>query len=234
MMKRISLLLLITIIDVRIISCQITGAEGDLLFEDTLTLRPLYPWITIPSSEENIWQVGKLYKDFLDSTLSGKHGIVTDTLNSYPVNIDDYFDIVLPVMDSAWGEGILSFYHRYQTDSLYDGGFIEVSYDYGISWNNIIFDASHINENFIGLYNQSDTISGGIPAFTGTNYEWSYVELYWWWIALLKKNSTGKLEFEKKIYSSGSIDLSFLNSGIYVFNIYVENNRINSGTIIKL
>jgi len=140
MMKRISLLLLITIIDVRIISCQITGAEGDLLFEDTLTLRPLYPWITIPSSEENIWQVGKLYKDFLDSTLSGKHGIVTDTLNSYPVNIDDYFDIVLPVMDSAWGEGILSFYHKYQTDSLFDGGFIEVSYDYGMNWNNLIFD----------------------------------------------------------------------------------------------
>jgi len=105
------------------VSSQITGALGDLVFFDTLSFKPLYSFITIPFNYENIWQVGQLQKSFLGSTMSDEHWIVTDTLNGYPINKDHYFDVLLPAIDSSWGEGILSFYHRYQTDSLCDGGF---------------------------------------------------------------------------------------------------------------
>jgi hypothetical protein len=293
------------------VSCQITDALGDFIFEDTLSFRPLYPWISIPSTNVNIWQFGQLQKNYLGNTLSDEHWIVTDTLNGYPVNIDNYFEILIPAMDSSWGEGILSFYHKYQTDSLSDGGFIEVSYDDGQTWKNIIFDSGHINTNFIGLYGQSDTISGNIPAFTGSIQEWSYVELYWFWTALVKKSAyenygrpiirfrfksdsintnkegwlidqlvfrgyaimgsindpdseridifpnpfsdvvnisipyniisvimkvysmDGRLKFRKKIFSSESIDLSFLDRGAYVYDLYIENTRIKSGIIIN-
>ena len=292
------------------VSSQITGALGDLVFFDTLSFKPLYSFITIPFNNENIWQVGQLQKSFLGNTISDKNWIVTDTLNGYPINKDQYFDVLLPAIDSSWGEGILSFYHRYQTDSLCDGGFIEVSYDDGETWKNIIFDLGHINTRFIGLYEESDTIPGNIPAFTGTIQEWAYVELYWHWVALVKKSGyenygrpiirfrfksdstdtekdgwlidqmvfrgygimgninspdteginvfpnpvseimnitipdnigsvimkvycvDGRLEFRKKIYSSESIDLSFLERGVYIYDLYLDNTRIKSDKIM--
>ena len=48
--------------------------------------------------------------------------------------------------------------------------------------------------------------------------------------AILKAyNSIGELEFEKRIYTSGSIDLSFLNSGSYVYDIL----QIMIGDVLK-
>ena len=113
MNKRLLLFCIILIFGFGKINCQVTSALGDSVFEDTLSFRPLYPWISIPSSDENIWQVGQLQKNFLGNTLSDEHWIITDTLDGYPVNVDNYFDILLPAIDSSWGEGILSFYHKY-------------------------------------------------------------------------------------------------------------------------
>lgn len=169
---------------------QVSEPYGSLIFEDSLTLDPMYDWITIPSEETNIWQVGKSNKDFLSESNMQHIVIITDTLNSYPESLDDYFLISIPEYDNSrsWPEGILSFYHKYQTDSLYDGGIIEISYDYGFSWKNILYDVIHIDNHFTGLYSDIDTIVGGIPAFSGSTSEWIYTEFHWRWMALVKSS----------------------------------------------
>jgi hypothetical protein len=169
--------------------CQISQPLGDLLFEDTITFDPQYEWISIPSSDNNIWQIGRTHKDFLDSSLSKRAVIITDSINNYPTMVDDFFILSIPKNDNfySWAEGILSFYHKYQTDSLYDGGLIEISYDDGESWRNVLFDHAFMSPVFAGLYTESDTIIGGLPAFTGVTYKWKYTELHWVWFGLVKK-----------------------------------------------
>jgi len=165
---------------------QISTPHGILLFSDTITFRPLSDWIHINNPEINIWEVGQPNKDSFTSAYSGKEVIITDSINFYPNNLNDYFTLRIPCYDNYWGEGILSFYHKYQTDSLRDGGVVEVSYDNGLNWVNIMDDINHINTNFIGLY--KDTITGGKYGYSGNSGHWEYVEFYWWWIALTKND----------------------------------------------
>lgn len=164
-----------------VVSAQVSEPMGDLLFQDTLTVDPMNEWISIPSPEENLWQVGIAQKSKLDSSFSGLPVIITDTLNSYPAGADDWFYLSIPGSDEnpnwySWAEGILSFRHHFHTDSLLDGGFIEISYDRGESWVNIIYDDPVMQE-FTGLYSPDDTITGGIPAFSGTSDGWLIDEL---------------------------------------------------------
>ena len=67
----------------------------------------------------------------------------------------------------------LSFYHTYYTDSLHSGGQIEVSYDLGSTWTNIVYDTLYQDVYFSNMYAPSDTISGNIPSFTGHCGEWT-------------------------------------------------------------
>ncbi|MEN8250982.1 MAG: T9SS type A sorting domain-containing protein [Bacteroidota bacterium] len=190
-----ALSLVITISIGSLCHAQISEPQGVLLYEDTISMDPLNEWITIPSPDENIWQAGRTNKSFLDSSLSEKAVMMTDTIDSYPALMDDYFLISIPQTENfySWPEGILSFYHRFQTDSLLDGGYIEISYDGGESWQNIIYDDIHINNVFTGLYSTSDTIKDGIPAFTGSTSDWKYTEFHWIWVGLTK-SSTSELE----------------------------------------
>lgn len=166
--------------------CQITNTVGKLIYEDTLTFWPLHNWITLDTSHSNIWQIGKPNKEYFSSACYGDKAIMTDSAFFYSNNCNDTFYVTIP-NDYQWGEGILSFYHKFDTDSLIDGGVIEISYDNYTSWINITDDIYHIHSNFIGLY--EDTIRGGEYGFSGRSNNWQYVELYWWWIALVKSTS---------------------------------------------
>jgi hypothetical protein len=111
------------------IKAQITQAIGDLLITDSLEFSPLHPWIEVPNPETNIWQIGTPQKSFFNSAYQNNTPILTDTSNFYPISRNDYFEIAIPLFDSIWGEVNLSFYHKYDTDTLKDGGIIEISFD---------------------------------------------------------------------------------------------------------
>lgn len=161
---------------------QLTPTVGDLLLEKTLTLQPQCSWITLPNPTNNSWEIAFPNKTYFNTGYDGKMAILTDANAYYPNNCNDNFLITLP----WFAEGMLSFYHKFDTDTLKDGGIIEISYDNGKSWENIIDDTNHINTRFIGLY--EGTITGGEYGFSGKSDGWQYVELYWHWAALLKKN----------------------------------------------
>lgn len=117
------------------------------------------------TNPSNIWQIGKPQKTFFDSAYSKPNAIVTDTINFYSVNNISSF--VLKIYDSNWlswpPDIIISFMHKYDTDTLKDGGIVEISFDDGNNWTNII-NPSNVGNN---LYNVNDTILGGLQALSG-------------------------------------------------------------------
>ncbi len=185
----IGLVLLSVISD---INCQNSSTFGNLIFTDTIEFSPVHDWITISNPDSCIWEIGKPDKTYFNSAHYEVRNIITDSADFYPVNCNDYFYITIPWSDNFWGEGILSFFHKYDTDTLTDGGIIEMSYNKGVSWMNILADKNHISVQFIGI--SEDTIRGGEYGFSGRSEGWQYVELYWWWIALVKKTEYESLE----------------------------------------
>lgn len=118
------------------------------------------------TNANNIWAIGTPSKAFFNYAYSAPLAMVTDTLNTYPNGNISSFEFVIKSDDLTF----ISFAHRLNTDSLADGGVIEVSYDGGASWTNIINASQFTLSNF---YSSSNTISsnGNNPGFTG-NLGW--------------------------------------------------------------
>ena len=172
-----------------VINSQTISTYGELIFEDSLEVSPKHSWITIDNPNSNIWEIGIPNKTYFNAAHTENRSLLTDSVEFYSSNCNDYFYITIPWSwsENLWGEGILSFYQKFDTDTLCDGGIIEVSYDLGVSWKNVLSDSNHILVNFIGLY--EDTIKGGEFGFSGKSDSWQYVELYWHWIGITKSTT---------------------------------------------
>lgn len=156
-------------------------------YSTTWVTDTINPWVIDTLNPNNIWQIGKPQKQSFDSSLSLPNAIITDTINTYPINNYSSFQINLKKPQWAisqgrgWSVVHLFFYHKYNTDSLSDGGYIDVSYDGGNTFNNIIFD-SNFSEHHLFIYKETDTIIGGIPAFcgnSGANWVDTQLQLRW-------------------------------------------------------
>ncbi len=78
----------------------------------------------------------------------------------------------------------LEFMHRLDSEKGKDGGYIDVSYDGGQTWTNVIEDRSACyvpGDDFEteGLYAQSDTLYNGEYGFSGELHTWSKVRFGW-------------------------------------------------------
>ena len=143
-------------------------------------------FITLDSSA--VWQVGHPSKPNLDTAFSGEKVIMTDTLNPYPANTRDCFYLIIDPINYLWFGYTwcdLEFHHKIDCDSTTEGGFIEVSYDKGKKWKNIIFDSIYNEIDYWrtteahNFYGKSDTLGNGVPAFTGRNLEWQQSRFSW-------------------------------------------------------
>ncbi len=116
-----------------------------------------------------LWQIGKTHKPFFTTDTNGQMAIMTDTLDSYPVNADNWFVIKVPHRDNA----TLYIWHKYQTDTGNDGGVIEFSIDGGVTWLNVADSCMGIGwgEGLYaeGLYAPDDTTVYGLACFNGTS-----------------------------------------------------------------
>lgn len=157
---------------------------------DTITFEEPYEYLQIDTSSQNIWQIGKPGKIFFDSAYSINNAIVTDTLNYYPVNTNSYFDLKIGEFNYNGYypyDIFIEIKHKFDTDSLKDGGFITVSYDEGQTWTNIINDSSGFwditpsNNGLSGLnlYTESDTLFNGEFGFSGISNDWITTWFAW-------------------------------------------------------
>lgn len=153
--------------------------------------------IEIDSFAQNLWTIGLPAKPFFDTAFSLPNAILTDTINPYASNNHSYFDLIIPSYNQFYNL-ILSFQHKYQTDSLLDGGYIEISYDNGASWVDVLKDQTHIEIfNTENMYALSDTLNGGISGFSGTS-DWQETKIQWVWqlpVQLVNYEDTLQLRF---------------------------------------
>jgi hypothetical protein len=76
-------------------------------------------------------------------------------------------------------------------DTLTEGAWIDISYDKGLTWINVIQDSSCYGSNWPiinqeNLYGSNDTMTNGTPAFTGHSEGWVHTQMQWIWTALTK------------------------------------------------
>ncbi len=126
----------------------------------------------LDSTNTALWEIGNTSKYFFSDTDTAR-GIMTDTLNEYPVNANSWFTIKYFQESGV----IISFWHKYQTSEGHDGGIVEFSIDSGLTWQNMLGDCNEDSSwgagvhtaNFYGKY---DTLLSGEQAFSGTSNGW--------------------------------------------------------------
>lgn len=119
---------------------------------------------------DSIWQIVMPTKGRFTSAHSGNFALITDSTNFVAEGKTAIMNFNL--VNSGCYNFELYFYHKYYTDSLHSGGFVEVSYDEGVTWINVIYDTIQMDTYLYDFYELSDTITGGYPAFSGTCEEW--------------------------------------------------------------
>ncbi len=163
--------------------CFNVKAQQIILAGDSTNFEVNSSLVQIDTAIGNIWQIGLPQKSFFGASHSVPYSVMTDTVTSYLVNnlssfIVEYADSSgMPIFDMALG-----FWHKFETDSLKDGGYVEMSVDSGVTWTNVILDNSAPITNMTNFYLVTDTITGNIPAFSGTQSNWEYSEVFFQWV----------------------------------------------------
>jgi len=138
-MKKLTLLILCCVL----LSAYNSGAQTDtttFTFTTTDSLRHFLDGIISPDSiaidttTSHLWQIGNTQKPIFSNGTILSRGIMTDTLNAYPANANDWFVLKL---FRAFPNPQIDIWHEYQMDSAHAGGTIEFSTDLGSTWLNI-------------------------------------------------------------------------------------------------
>jgi hypothetical protein len=128
----------------------------------------------------NSWYIGHPSKAVFDSAHTGNIAIFTDT-SYYRVNDSSSFTIL--VIPDRICQGALSFWHKINSAAGCDGGYIEVRFNEDTVWHNLVHDSTGQLQYGNYLYAATDTIKGGIPAFSGSTSHWVNTWFEWnWWI----------------------------------------------------
>ena len=128
--------------------------------------------IDLNSNPTNIWQIGLPQKTLLNTAWSSPKVIITDTINTYPVNDTSSFTIESTAIEASssinWSNFSLQFHYFVDSDTLSDFGLIEFSPDNGITWIDII------NDPFYSAYLEwvVNNDVGGLPVLTGASGGW--------------------------------------------------------------
>ncbi|PCJ27190.1 MAG: hypothetical protein COA97_04270 [Flavobacteriales bacterium] len=132
------------------------------------------------TNANNNWVIGSTNKSFFGQANSLPNAIMTDSLTPYSSNNWSYFDLGFNMTKDWWMTFniYIKFDHKYETDTLIDGGYITVSYDSGQTWINVIDDTCDFCDIFGGiwpninsenLYTDNDTLANGKFGFSGTS-----------------------------------------------------------------
>jgi len=179
----------------------------------------------------NIWRIGQTTKtDFLPST----RAIVTGLSDPYPINNNSYFDVIVNGLKHSIMNPLITFDHKYISDTLHDGGYVEASFDQGKTWKNVVNDSSNYFGPFsyggvTNFYKITDTITGKIPSFNGSSNGWIHSQIEWVWWVLTKSNPkipTGDTLILRFHFKSDNIQTN--KPGWIIDNIDISNVVVGS------
>lgn len=183
-MKKVRILIIL-LLAVFLSSNSQTNHEEEYSW-DTITFEKPYKYIVLSDNINNLWEIGEPAKVFLNSPFRGDNAICTGLTSNYPPDNHSWFELKISNfnMEHYPFSVYLEMKHKYDTDKGNDGGYIEVSYDNGLSWKNIIEDySSCINPNdeyrTKNLYGTGDTLYTGSPGFSGNSDDWITTKFGW-------------------------------------------------------
>lgn len=139
-------------------------------------------YIEIPNTANNLWQRANSQKSILTHT--GKV-MITDSTHFYPTSNESTFEIHWPAWNQYPLSLIMSFHHSMDSDSLLDGGTIEVSRDHGTTWTNVLEDQTNMLFLSQELYSSTDTLYTGEKGFSGTFAD-RFTQIEWIWMFPIK------------------------------------------------
>ncbi len=196
--------------------------------------------VVLDTSITSIWQIGEPDKAVFDTAYSPTHCIVTDTALTYPTSNHSFFDYtVYPSDGGGLYNYILGFKHRFDSDSLIDGGYIEFRYDSEGEWSNVSEhqylypEIDFFTEN---LYGDADTLAGGINGFSGFSNEWVYTRIQWIWVYPIREVFdtlhlrfnfiSDSLDTERDGWMIDDFSLSVIDVGGSVDEYGLDNSRL--------
>lgn len=174
--------------------------------------------VVIDTQINNLWQVGKTNKFGNSNPRDTSCAIITDTLNTYATNNYSTFHFVLPDTSGfAHFAYYIKFWHKFETDSLLDGCWLEFSVDSGNTW--MSFDSARGQSNnapniynFCNLYsastganNSMDTLLNGQKAWSGSSNGWIYTALLLNVSLPYKKSRSNFINAIRFVFQSDSI-----------------------------
>jgi len=158
----------------------------------------------------DLWVYGNSSK----TSFSNGLGFVTDSINSYPAGSKGILEYHMP----RYYNDILLFEHKFETDSLTDGGYVRVSCDQGQSWHIAGTDemdnigcSSWVTQ-YVNYPNSTTTIQDTIPAFTGSS-DWAWSAIQFADITVFQENLTSKTTVGDSIYFQFVFESDTIDSG---------------------
>ncbi len=156
-----------------------TWCYGGGLAADISPINEPQLFVVDANDSTNIWQFGQTFKSFGVGSVPN-NGWVTDTTNSYGLGLNS--DLLVLCTADNWGVTWMSFEHRWNSDTLNDGGRVSYSCD-GLNWANISQSSWNYPPEILGTHNFSQFfIDDSIPTFTGNSEDWitSAIGLQWY------------------------------------------------------
>lgn len=179
-----------------IFSFSMGTITAQIRYLDSITFEIPNTFITIDTNGGNLWQIGSPHKTFFNMAHHGTHALLTDTVNYYPPNDTSSFILKLHYGYVSNCLTSLSFWHKYDMDTVGDKGIIEASYDGGNSW--LILKDTMGQSPFWGPYmffwqpDLDENLQHDTPHKLITNGKsngWIQSGFVWYWWVLAKKDT---------------------------------------------
>jgi hypothetical protein len=163
----------------------------------------------------NIWQIGQPQKIVFSSAQTLPNAIITDTLNSYPIN--DTSSFIIKHIASGDFPGIedmlISFDFYVNSDTLTDYGKIEVSLNNGTTWIDINDDPNYFN--YLNYFSSIHSVFSG----NSTNWNQFGVDLTDL-CSLFNVQNKDTIQFKFTFISDG---IQTNKDGLMIDNIHISN-----------
>ena len=140
-------------------------------FENTTEPSPTLI-ITIDTLADNLWQISSPGKNLFNSAFSDPNVIITDSLNTYPINNTSSFQYKVPFV-GGWGETVEISWMQKLDLQIGDKAIVEYSIDNGQSWQNMLSLPNVTSSGY--NVNNLDTLTNGEVYFTGRDSNWTYI-----------------------------------------------------------
>lgn len=151
-------------------------SQSTIFYADTLNFEEPCNYLFIDSSSTNLWQIGIPNKTILDSAYSMPFAVITDTIYYYTP--DNHSSFILKLESECievGGQTLISFWHKFDTDSIIDYGVVEVSYDEGNEWKVLYTDTTYsVNYYRIGPYTETYLATGQSKGWILDNIEFDF------------------------------------------------------------